>query len=261
MIITKLMGSVGAVLMATGAVAVGTGRLAGNPKPNPAGLAPALVAAAVTAAPVQGQANQDDEAARSQSINNLKQFGLAMHNYAGSHGDAFPAAAIRKDGKALLSWRVAILPYLDQGELYKKFHLDEPWDSPHNLALLDQMPDIYAPVTHQEESKHSTYYQVFTGRGALFGGAERTKRADINDGMAWTIMIVEAAKPVPWTKPEDLTFDASKPLPKLGGLFEDGFCACFADGSVRFLKRNVGSNVLKALITVNGREKVSSDEF
>jgi hypothetical protein len=259
MIITKLTGCVAAVLLATGAVTVGRGRLAGDPKPNPAGPAPAPVA--VAAAPAQGQANQNDAAARSQSMNNLMQIGLAMHNYAGSHGDAFPAAAIRKDGKALLSWRVAILPYLDQGELYEKFHLDEPWDSPHNIALLDQMPDIYAPVTHQDESKHSTYYQVFTGRGALFGGAEGTKLADIKDGTAWTIMIVEAAKPVPWTKPEDLPFDASKPLPKLGGLLEDGFCACFADGSARFLKRNVGSKVLKALITANGREKVSGDEF
>jgi hypothetical protein len=74
-------------------------------------------------------------------------------------------------------------------------------------------------------------------------------------------MIVEAAKPIPWTKPEDLPFDASKPLPKLGGLLENGFCACFADGSVRFFKRNVGSKVVKALITANGGEKVSGDEF
>ncbi len=84
---------------------------------------------------------------REQNVNNLKVTALAMHNFAAATSDTrFAPAAIRKDGKPLLSWRVAILPYLEQQALYDKFHLDEPWNSPHNRTLLNQMPEIYAPV-------------------------------------------------------------------------------------------------------------------
>jgi hypothetical protein len=100
---------------------------------------------------------------------------------------------------------------------------------------------------------------VFAGAGALFGGNDDTKLADIVDGTSMTIMIVEAATPVPWTKPEDLPFAPDKPLPQLGGLFEDGFTAGFADGSVRFLKKSMASEALRALITYNGREKLTRD--
>jgi hypothetical protein len=129
------------------------------------------------------------------------------------------------------------------------------------MGLLDQMPDVYAPVTHKDESKNSTYYQVFAGPGALFGSAAGMKLVDIKDGTAMTFMVVEAAKPVPWTKPEDLPFDESKPLPELGGLLKDGFCVGFADGSARFINRRVDRMVLKALITANGHENVSVDQF
>src|SRR5438477_2970944 len=84
-----------------------------------------------------------EAARRAQCVHNLKQIGLAMHNYR-SANDAFPMPAITdKNGKPLLSWRVAILPFIEQGELYNKFHTDEPWDSPHNKALLKEMPPTY----------------------------------------------------------------------------------------------------------------------
>jgi RNA polymerase sigma factor (sigma-70 family) len=244
-------------LLAAGSVTVGIGVLAQDRQPDPLDLA----AAPAAAAPDQGGANDDEPEAKAQSMKNLMQIGLAIHNFASSHEATFPAAAIRKDGKPLLSWRVAILPYLEQEALYEKFHLDEPWDSPYNIGLLDQMPETYAPVAHKDESKYSTYYQVFVGPGALFGKGGGMKLADVKDGTAMTFMVVEAGKPVPWTKPEDLAFDASKPLPELAGQLEDGFCAGFADGTARCLRRNVSSRILKALITTNGHEKVAGDEF
>ena len=183
-----------------------------GPAARPARTDPAPAAAA----PPRTRRSGATRWPRDRSLENLKYIGLAMHNFAERHDAAFPAAAIRKDGKPLLSWRVAILPYLDQEALYEKFHLDEPWDSPHNKALLEQMPDIYAPGRRKDRSEHSTYYQVFAGPGALFGGDEGTKLADVKDGMAMTLMVVEAARPVPWTKPEDLPFDESKPLAGAG---------------------------------------------
>ena len=198
---------------------------------------------------------------RAASLSNIMTIGLAMHNYAGEHDNRFPSAAIRKDGKPLLSWRVAILPYLEQKALYDQFHLDEPWDGAHNKTLLDQMPAVYAAPAARGEQKSSTYYQVFAGPGALFGGNEGTKLADITDGTAMTIMIAEAAKPVPWTKPEDLPFAAGKPLPPLGGLFEDGFNVGFGDGAARFIKKSISPDALRALITYNGREQIGGDQF
>jgi RNA polymerase sigma factor (sigma-70 family) len=111
--------------------------------------------------------------ARRQSINNLKQIGLAMLNYQDTYA-FFPASAIYgKNGKPLLSWRVALLPYLDQDNLYKQFRLDEPWDSAHNKKLLDKMPDVFRVPGQKDKS--GTYYQVFVGEGTMFeqrrGGA------------------------------------------------------------------------------------------
>lgn len=191
----------------------------------------------------------------------LMNLGLAMNNFAHTRG-RYPAAAIRKDGKPLLSWRVALLPFLEQQALYNKFHLNEPWDSPHNKALLDQMPDVYAPVTPAEqESKHSTTYQVFAGPGALFGGDEGASLGEIKDNVNLTIMIVEVARPVPWTKPEDLPFDKEKPLPELVGPFKDGFHVLMAGGVVRFLRQQLKPEVLRALITPNGGEALSFNDL
>ena len=83
-------------------------------------------------------------AARTQCVNNCKQIVLAFHNY---HQQARQLSARilshSKDGKPLLSWRVLILPFLDQQALYDQFHLDEPWDSPHNRTLIAKMPAIF----------------------------------------------------------------------------------------------------------------------
>src|SRR5207302_1956982 len=83
-------------------------------------------------------------AGRTRSANNLKQMALATINYADAFGRAPAAAICDKNGKPLLSWRVAILPFIEQDNLYKQFHLDEPWDSDHNKKLLARMPNVYA---------------------------------------------------------------------------------------------------------------------
>ena len=212
-------------------------------------------------APLPGD---DHPEARARTIDNLKRIGLAMGGYAHANDGRFPPAALYKDGKPLLSWRVAVLPFLHVyrgARLYQKFRLDEPWDSPHNDALLEEMPPEYASVVGNEPARHSTYYQGVVGLGALFDGEEGTRTEDITDGLGWTLMVVEAAEPVPWTKPEDLAFDPEKPLSNVGGLVDGGFCVGFADGAARFIKLPVDPGILKSLITINGGEKVSADQF
>ena len=200
--------------------------------------------------------------ARALSLSRVRLIGRALRDYCIANELRYPSAAIRKGGKPLLSWRVALLPFLDQKALYEKFRLDEPWDSPHNRALLKEMPDVYAPAVRKVNPEHSTYYQGFVGPGAFFDGDEGIKIERLTDGPSGILVIVEAEKPVPWTKPEDIPFDKAKPMPKVGGLFENGFHAIFADSSVGFLsKAKVVPLILRALVTIDGGEVVVLDEL
>ena len=193
-----------------------------------------------------------------QSGSKLKSIALGIHAYMEANANAFPTPAISSEGKPLLSWRVAILPYIGETEkeLYAEFKLDEPWDSRHNKALLSRMPKIYAPVVKPKVQKYETFYQGFVGTGALFERRQKVGIAGVTDGTVNTLMVVEAEKPVPWTKPEDLSFDANKPLPKLGGQFKAGFAAATAVGAIHFFKKTIDPSKLKSLITRNGSEIV-----
>lgn len=199
-----------------------------------------------------------ERAKRQVSANNLKQIGLAFHTYHDAMG-TFPTAAIAsKDGKPLLSWRVALLPYLEENQLYQQFKLDEPWDSPNNMKLLAKMPRVYGePI----KGKYETYYQVFTGTGAIFDGPKGIKLNQIVDGTSNTILAIEAGSAVPWTKPEDVAFDAKKELPKFGGLFEGGFHTLLADGSVRFHAGTVNADMMRRAIQRNDGMIVDLDKL
>ena len=105
---------------------------------------------------------------RFNSFINLYQMGLAMHAYADANGTLPPAAICDAHGKPLLSWRVAILPYVGAGSLYSKFKLDELWDGPNNSKLLPLMPKYYAFPGDTTASPGYTYYRVFVGNGAAF---------------------------------------------------------------------------------------------
>ena len=195
------------------------------------------------------------------SRNNLKILASAMMNYEATHGHLPPQSIRGKDGKPLLSWRVALLPYLDQEALYKRFKLDEPWDSEHNKKLLPLIPRVYEtsrlgnlPGRDNLTNLVNTHYQVFDGPGAVFAGPPSLPRAEVRDGTSYTLLIAEASEPVPWTKPQDLPFDAKGRLPKLGGLSKGGFHAAMVDGSVRFIPQTVGEKSLRAMITCNGGE-------
>ncbi len=198
-------------------------------------------------------------AIRTQSVNKLKMLALAAQNYHDMIGH-LPTNICDKSGKPLLSWRVAILPYIKQQQLYNEFRLDEPWDSEHNIKLLEKMPRVFAAPTQDEKElkQHLTRYQGFDGPGTVFGEKQGLTMAQITaaDGASNTILLAEAAKGVPWSKPEAIPFDEGKLLPEVGGLFPTTFHVVLVDGSVHRFPLTMKEEELRAFITWNGGEVV-----
>jgi Protein of unknown function (DUF1559) len=187
----------------------------------------------------------------------MKQLGLACHTYAAEHGTLPPAAVRGIDERPLLSWRVLLLPYIDQEELYREFRLDEPWDSEHNIRLLERMPTTYAApgyLMKRIPPNHSVCH-VFVGPGTAFEGPRGLAWKDFPDGQSSTILIVEAGEPVPWTKPEEIAFGPNIPI-RLRTLFRDDFRVAMADGSMRFVRKDIDEARLRAAITRNGGESI-----
>jgi len=202
-----------------------------------------------------------EAARRTQSMNNLKQLLLALLVYENKEG-SFPAHASYDDeGSPLLSWRVHILPMLEQQNLYNQFHLDEPWDSEHNKNLISQMPEIFLdPSSGLTPEQGKTHYLGVQGDQYVFTGTPDGKTLlSIRDGTANTIMLVQVGDDQAkiWTKPEDWQPDAKKPLQGLTDNLHPGiFLAGFADGSVRAMSLDTDPQTLHALLTVAGGENV-----
>ena len=186
-----------------------------------------------------------------------------MLNYASANG-TFPPAYIadKKTGKPLLSWRVAILPYLEQQALYQQFHLDEPWDSEHNKKLADTVIAVYrSPASRAKPSL--TNYLTVRGKDTAFPGKDGIKIASITDGMSNTIMVVEAsdAKAVPWTKPDDFEYDEKQPAAGLAGLWPGVFQAAFCDGSVHAISTAIDAETLRRLFNRHDGKPVDANKF
>jgi hypothetical protein len=221
-----------------------------------------------------GTCTLQESAHRIRSTNNLKHIGVAFHSYNDSHGD-LPHNTYGPHGKPLLSWRVHILPFIEEEALYLRFRLDEPWDSPANRQLLKEMPRIYArPMDKPEKRGIRTHYRGFSSPGAVFErrpGDVPSQRvrffgrtvhpqnlfdiASFRDGISNTILVVEARDPVEWTRPDDLDATPGQPFPKMGGFRWTGvFQALMADGSVTRLKLDAPEATLRALVTHSGGE-------
>jgi len=198
-----------------------------------------------------------EAARRSQSANNLKQLGLGLLNYESARR-TFPArASFDKEGHPLLSWRVHVLPYIEELALYKEFHLDEPWDSSHNRQLIAKMPAIYRNPSSPAKPGTTDYLGV-SGEGLFFDGSKGRRMADLSRGAANTILVLEVDpdRAVVWTKPHDWQFDPKRPLSGLGKAHPGAFSALFADGSVRIISATMDPKMFRDLLTIaGGREE------
>jgi len=218
-------------------------------------------AIASTIAPlIAGVGKVREAATRMQASNNMKQMLLAMHGYHDVYKKLPPARS-----KSGLSWRVAILPYIDQDALYRRFHLDEPWDSPHNIKLLDEMPEIYKPVGGPPAKAGYTCYQVFSGDKLVFHPTLdlKSKLITIADGTSNTILIVEASNLVPWTAPQDVRYQPFRKdaPPRLGYQQPGAFLVGMGDGVANWLTTDIPQEMLDRLIAPNDGNVVEFDRF
>jgi hypothetical protein len=208
-----------------------------------------LLIPAVSAARVTAQ--------RIESTNNMKQIMLGHLNYESMKKTFSPAGGGGGPG-AGLSWRVHILPYMEEGgaDLYQQFHLDEPWDSEHNRALVARMPNIYKdPQGRLAPGK--TAYLAVRGEGTAFGdGTKGPRLREFTDGLSRTAVLVEASpdQAIEWTKPADWNYDPNNPTRGLGGMWPNGILIGMGDGSVMFLEQNTPPELIKAMMTRAGGE-------
>ena len=189
--------------------------------------------------------------------NKLQLLGLAFLNFESAY-KKFPGTSNtregglhRKDKKTFpFSWRVAILPFIEQVELYQQYHFDEPWDSEHNLTLLDKMPAVYRSLFANESQKPGeTNFVGFASMDSALGTGGGEQLQSFTDGTSPTLLLVEAANSVPWTRPYDFA-DPSQVV-----WFDDHPSTfLMADGRIRSEK--ISPEELSKLISRNGGEAV-----
>jgi len=193
--------------------------------------------------------------------NNLKLLSIAVHEYYEEHGRFPPAYLLDEYGVPAHSWRVLILPYLEQTELYKQYDFGEPWNSPRNIQLVNQMPQAYyCPMDEEDTPSGYTHYVAVVGEATSWPLETGLAFTDIMDGTSNTILFVESNNAVPWTAPRDEDFDAfvaswseDNPFRHPGGR-EVSLC----DASVRFISNTLPRETLRALLTASGGEEVGN---
>ncbi len=189
--------------------------------------------------------------------NNLKTIGLAFHNFHDVN-NGLPTAYIESsEEKPGLSWRVSILPFLNEADLYEKFDLDKPWDDPHNLALAEKMPAVFQSATHNLEP-NQTKFRIVSDESTAISAETNNSFPSFTDGASATVIVLEVddENATIWTKPDSIENNDKV----LGKLHDNNptFLSLFADGTVRRIKP-FEIEELKMLLTRNGGEVISKD--
>jgi hypothetical protein len=201
--------------------------------------------------------------------NHLRRVGLALQNYHSTHGSFPPAYFADTEGRPMHSWRVIILPYMEDQQaqqLAKMYRWEEPWDSEHNLALTERyMPVCYACPKDESRAATQTNYLAITGPGTAWNGAHVIREKDATDGLSHTVFITEATGlAVYWSEPRDLSVnqmihmmrpgqESDSQTPRLS--HKGGANFLFLEASVHFIQRGVPSETLRALSTIAGGEE------
>ncbi|MDY0165877.1 MAG: DUF1559 domain-containing protein [Thermoguttaceae bacterium] len=193
-----------------------------------------------------------EAARRAQCINNMKQIGLALHNYHDAYRCFPPAFIPDEEGRPMHSWRVLILPFLESQVLYEQYRFDEPWDSPHNRALADLMPSVYRCPSDRIDDRVTTSYAMVVGPNAFSTGPGARRGDEFTGGLSFTVAVVEmVGAGINWMEPRDWDITGpDEPRSYHPGVFN----VLHADGSIRSTHDEIDADVFQALITVDGGE-------
>jgi len=202
-----------------------------------------------------------EAARRAACMNNLKQIGLAMHNYHDANKHFPPAYVADKDGRPMHSWRVLLLPFLEEQNLYEQYRFDEPWDGPNNRLMWDQMPAVFRCPSDPQADPSKTSYAAITGAGTVFDGSKSASIKTITNGISKTVMVVEApGSAMNWLEPKDLEVAELSsqinvaPGAGMSTFHPRGVNALYCDGSVRFLQSPISVEELKTMTQATGRD-------
>jgi prepilin-type processing-associated H-X9-DG protein len=205
---------------------------------------------------------------RSLCMNNLKQIGLALLNYESAYGCFPPAVTTDAQGRPMHSWRVQILPFMEEKALHDQYRFDEPWDGPNNRKLHDIAIPVFRCPSERAGAETDTSYFAVIGPGTAWGKDRSTTFGDITDGASRTIMVVEVANSgIHWMEPRDLHVLQMAPgiNPKSGQGISSAHVAganiLFADGAVHFLAEDLPPEKIKAMLTIAGGEEVDPDDW
>lgn len=198
-----------------------------------------------------------EAARRAQSTNNLRQLGLALHNYENTYRTFPPAVVTDANGKPLYSGRVLLLPFMEQQALYNAFNKDEAWDSPSNLVLSQSMIPTFKDPSNPNNADGKTDYLFVTGQGTVFAPGTTTNLGSITDGTSNTLLMVEIkGSGINWAEPKDLDISQAMALPP--GNHPGGNIILLGDGSVRFVSKSISPQVVRELATKSGGESVGN---
>ena len=203
-----------------------------------------------------------------QCQNNLKQVALAMHNYHDTYRTFPPAYIADEDGKPIRSWRVLVLPIVEQMALHDQYDFNVPWDAPENQSAANAVIPGYACPSDPASSaaRTDTSYVLVTGKGTMFEVGKQPTFREILDGTANTVMAVEVrGSGINWSEPKDLDIEAFVAMFGPNGTGRNasphpgGMNAAFADGSVRFLPFSMSPQDARGVATSAGGERVNLD--
>jgi hypothetical protein len=208
-----------------------------------------------------------EASARMQTSNNLKVLALGAHNYESAY-DTMPGPFVDTNDRGLpppsdpkdrLSWRVELLPYMEQEYLYRGIDRSQAWDSPVNKPFTGTA--IKTLGDPNDPTDNATRFRCFYDNGAFFSTdkKDRVSIAGVKDGAANTILFVETTERVPWAQFNELPYSPSGPMPQLGHPTRDVFLVAMADGSVKPVKKTVSEATLRAAITRAGKDTVGAD--
>jgi prepilin-type processing-associated H-X9-DG protein len=191
------------------------------------------------------------------SSNNLRQIGIALHNYHDTYNELPPAIVTDTNGKPLYSGRVLLLPFLEQAALFQQFDKSKAWDSPENMAVSQVAVSVFQDPANADGSKTRSDYAFVVGPGTLFETGQKTRLSDVVDGTSNTIAVIETKTgPDNWAAPSEWDAMASNPPP---GNHQGGNHVLFADGSVRFMTSQSLQANRQGLASKKGEEPVSPD--